>query len=445
MRLQIPASPAQSLLGKLIRAGLQAADPSHAIQRRVSRDGDILYVGRQRYDLRQFDRVVVVGAGKATARMAQALERVLGHRLDGGLVVVKKGHRASTRRITILEAGHPIPDRAGLKAAAELRKRVTDCGPRDLLFVLISGGASSLIPAPVSGVSLADKQTMTDDLLRSGATIQEINVVRKHLSAIKGGRLAESTRARIVALILSDVIGDDLTSIGSGPTAPDPSTFHDAITVLKRYRLWSIAPDSIRKHLLQGRRGGVAETPKPGAVRFRRVQHEIIGNNAQALAAVEEGARQAGLRTVLFSTPLIGEASQLGEAFALLARRVTAGKGVLRRPCCVAGGGETTVTVTGHGKGGRAQEFAVAAALEIAGLSNVWIAAVGTDGTDGPTDVAGAVVSGATAEQAEQKGVSLRRALVRHDTYAVLKTLKSHVMTGPTGTNVNDLYILLVL
>lgn len=445
MRLQIPGSQARSVIARLIRAGLRATDPAHVLPCKVRRNGHILHVGRRRYDLQAFDRVVAVGAGKAAARMAQALERVLGPRLEGGLVVVKKGHRVPTRRVIVREAGHPIPDRAGLKAAAELRERVEACGPRDLLFVLISGGASSLIPAPVAGVSLADKQTITDRLLRSGAAIQEINIVRKHLSTIKGGRLAESTKARIVTLILSDVIGDDLASIGSGPTAPDPSSFQDAIAVLRRYRLWGTAPDPICEHLGQGRRGIVGETPKPGSARFKRVQYEIIGSNRQALAAIEAAARHAGLRTVLFSTALIGEASRAGEAFASLAHRLAAGKGILRRPCCVVAGGETTVTVTGHGKGGRAQEFAVAAACEIAGLPDMWIAAVGTDGTDGPTDVAGAVVSGETVTQARQKGMSLRRVIAQHDSYPALKALKSHIVTGPTGTNVNDLYLLLAL
>ncbi|MEC4891125.1 MAG: glycerate kinase [Nitrospira sp.] len=444
MRLQIPASPARSVIARLIRAGLEASDPALVLPRIVRREGHILHVGRRRYDLRSFDRVVVVGAGKAAARMVQALERVVGPRLEGGLVVVKKGHRVPTRRVTVMEAGHPIPDRAGLKAAVELRKHVASCGARDLLFVVISGGASSLIPAPVPGVHLADKRRMTELLLRSGATIHDINIVRKHLSAIKGGRLAESTTATMVTLILSDVIGDDLASIGSGPTMPDPSSFQDAIAVLKRYRLWATAPDSIREYLARGRQGVVRETPKPGA-RFRRVQHEIIGNNAQALAAIEAAARQAGLRTVLFSTALVGEAAQEGEDFAALAERLASGKGMLRRPCCVVAGGEPTVTVTGHGKGGRAQEFAVAAARKIGGLPNIWIAAVGTDGTDGPTDVAGAVVSGGTLEQAKEKGISLRRALLAHDTYRALKSLKSHIVTGPTGTNVNDLYILLAL
>ena len=445
MRLTLPASPARSLLRRVIGAGLRAADPAQTLLKTIRRTGHRLQVGRRRYDLRAFNRVVVVGAGKASARMAQALERVLGAHLDSGLVVVKEGHSLPTKRITVIEAGHPVPDRAGLKAAKQLRARVAGLGPRDLLIVLLSGGASSLIPAPVDGVSLADKQKLTQLLLRSGATIREINVVRKHLSTIKGGRLAEATHARIVTVILSDVIGDELTAIGSGPTTPDPSTYRDASAIMKRRRIWAKAPASIRRHLQRGVDGDVRETPKPGTARFRRVQHEIIGNNEKALVAATEAATRAGLRTVLLTTPLIGDAATTGTAFAALAAHLSAENKIIRRPYCIVAGGETTVTVTGRGQGGRAQEFAAAAACGIAGLSKVWVAAVGTDGTDGPTDVAGAVVSGATLDQAMRKRVSLRRALLQHNTYPALHALKSHIMTGPTGTNVNDLYLLLAL
>ena len=445
MSLALPASPVRSILRRVIGAGLRAADPAYALLNRIHRTGHRLQVGRRSYDLRSFDRVVVVGAGKASARMVQALERVLGAYLNGGLIVVKTGHRLPTKLITVIEAGHPVPDRAGLKAAERLRDRVGELGPRDLLIVLLSGGASSLIPAPVEGVSLADKRTLTQLLLRSGATIQEINIVRKHLSTIKGGRLAEATRARIVTVILSDVIGDELTAIGSGPTTPDPSTYRDAIAIMKRRRIWTKAPASIRRHLQRGKRGDVSETPKPGAARFRRVQHEIIGNNETALVAAAQAAQRAGLRTVLFSTPFVGEASTAGKTFTALAKRLSEGKGIVRRPYCIVAGGETTVTVTGRGKGGRAQEFAAAAACEIAGLHKIWVAAIGTDGTDGPTDVAGAVVSGSTLAQAKRNGVNLRRALTQHNTYPALHALTSHIVTGPTGTNVNDLYLLLAL
>ena len=446
MPLRVPASPVRSLLRKTITAGLQAADPFQAVLRAVSFTGASLRVGRRRYDLSRYDRVIVIGAGKASARMAQALESLLGPRMDGGLVVVKRGHGAPTKRIEIAEAGHPIPDRAGLRAGRRIKAMVEELTPRDLVIVALSGGASSLLPAPPPGVSLAEKQRTTRLLLRSGATIQEMNVVRKHLSVLKGGGLAASTNATIVTLILSDVIGDDLGSIGSGPTAADPSRFADAIAVLRRYKIWNRIPESVRRHLQRGRRGLVPETVKPGARLLRRVHHEIIGNNRLMLAAAADAAHRAGFRTVFLSTAITGEAQEAAQRWAALAHLIASGnKPPLKRPCCVVAGGETTVTVTGRGKGGRAQEFAAAAALGIAGLSKAWVAALGTDGTDGPTDVAGAVVSGDTVAVAQKRSVDLRRAVKRHDTYPALQVLDCHIVTGPTGTNVNDLYLLLVL
>jgi glycerate 2-kinase len=445
MPLLVPASPAQSLIRKLIAAGLDHADPYHALLKAVSCKGRLLHVGRRIYDLRHFDRIVAVGAGKASARMAQAIEHLLGAKLEQGLVVVKNGHRASTNQITVVEAGHPIPDRAGRHAAERIRTLVRDLTPRDLLIVLLSGGASSLLPAPVPGITLADKQRTTRLLLRSGATIDETNAVRKHLSRLKGGGLALSTRATIATLILSDVIGDDVGTIGSGPTAPDPTTFADAIAVLQRYKLWHAVPDAVRLHLLQGNRGAVPETLKPGSPRLRSVRHTIIGNNREMLDAVAHTAEQAGLHTYLFPIAITGEAQTEGKRFVERALRLVRQAGRLRRPSCIVAGGEPTVTVTGQGKGGRAQEFAAAAALHLAGVANVWLVALGTDGIDGPTDVAGAMVSGATAVQAGKIGVNLRSALKRHDTYPALKALRCHIRTGPTGTNVNDLYLFLLL
>lgn len=439
MKLRLPPSPAQSLVRKLITAGLDAADPYRALLKSVSLNGQSLRVGRKMYDLSRIDRVIAVGAGKASARMAQALEKVLGRRVEDGLVVVKTGHTLPTRRIAIREAGHPIPDRAGLHATHQLLRLVKHLGPRDLLFVLLSGGASSLLPAPVPGVTLTDKQRTTRLLLRSGATINEINVVRKHLSVIKGGGLAASTRAAIVTLILSDVIGDDLGSIGSGPTVVDPSTFADAVEVLERYKIWRAVPVAVRHYLDRGRKGIVPETLKPGSRRAQSVHHQIIGTNRFMLQAVAHTADMMGFRTILFPTAILGEAGVAARQLTAIAQKI------VRRPCCVVAGGETTVTVTGKGKGGRAQEFAAAAACEIAGLPNTWVVALGSDGTDGPTDVAGAIVSGETVARAKRSDVNLRSAVNRHDTYPALKTLGCHIQTGPTGTNVNDLYLLLLL
>ncbi|MDK2741991.1 MAG: glycerate kinase [Nitrospira sp.] len=445
MRLCLPPSPARPLLQKLMAAGLKAADPYHTLLNSVSVDGHVLRVGRRTYDLSRVNRVIAVGAGKASARMAQALEQALGARVDDGLVVVKTGHKLPTKRIAVLEAGHPIPDQAGLHATKRLLGLIHDLTPRDLLFVLLSGGASSLLPAPVPGVTLNDKQRTTRLLLRSGATINEINVVRKHLSRTKGGGLAASTRARIVTLILSDVIGDDLGSIGSGPTVADPSTFAEAIGVLQRYKMWHAVPTAVRHHLQQGKKGTVAETMKPGSRRLRSVHHHFIGNNRMMLEAVISTARRAGLTAKLLPAAITGEARTAVKQLTDLVSTIAAGKGLLRRPCCVVAGGETTVTVTGSGRGGRAQEFATAAALEVAGLPHTWVVALGTDGTDGPTDAAGGIVNGETVLSAMRVGVNLRSALKRHDTYPALKTLRCHIHTGPTGTNVNDLYLLLLL
>jgi glycerate-2-kinase len=320
-----------------------------------------------------------------------------------------------------------------------------ELGRRDLLIMLLSGGASSLLPAPVTGITLADKQRTTENLLRCGATIQEINTVRKHLSRIKGGRLAEMTAATIVTLILSDVLGDDLSAIASGPTVPDPTTYQDAVAILKRYRIWQAAPQRVRHHLNYGCQGLASETPKPGSSLFRRVHHHIVGNNAMAVTAVTNAVREAGLRTLVHTLALTGEAREAGKQFGVMARNIAREGKPLQRPCCVVAGGETTVTVSGKGKGGRAQEFAAAAALEIAGLAKVWVVAIGTDGTDGPTDAAGAVVDGDTVARAQRLLVDLKGALKRHNTYPALKRLHQLIITGPTGTNVNDLYLLLVL
>ena len=443
--MQIPSSPIRPLLKKLIVRGLDAVDARKAVGRVISRNSEEFVIGRRRYDLSRYDRVVVLGAGKATASMAQAVEQRLGSRLQGGFVVVKHGHVVPTRQIVVAEAGHPVPDRSGQRAADRLCDMAAELGRRDLLIVLLSGGASSLLPAPVPGITLADKQRTTQELLRCGASIREINTVRKHLSRIKGGRLAELTSATIVTLILSDVLGDDLSAIASGPTVADPTTYQEAVATLKRYRIWRAVPLRVRRHLDRGCQGLASETPKPGSSLFRRVHHHIVGNNGAAVRAVTRVAREAGLQTLLYKPALNGEARDEGQRFGALARNIVQVGKPLQRPCCVIAGGETTVTVTGTGTGGRAQEFAAAAALEIAGLTKVWVVAIGTDGTDGPTDAAGAVVDGSTVARAQRLSVDLKGALQRHNTYPALKRLDQLIVTGPTGTNVNDLYLLLIL
>jgi len=443
--MQIPSSPIRSFLKRLIVRGLDAVDARKAVGRAISRSGNELVIGRRRYDLCRYERVVVLGAGKAAASMAQAVERQLGHWLEGGFVVVKHGHVVPTRRIVVAEAGHPVPDRSGQRAAARLCAMAEELGRHDLLIVLLSGGASSLLPAPVAGVTLTDKQRTTQALLRCGASIREINTVRKHLSRIKGGRLAELTKATIATLILSDVLGDDLSAIASGPTVPDHTTYQEAVAILKRYHIWRAVPQRVRRHLERGCQGFAHETPKPGASLFRRVHHHIVGNNLAAVTTVAHAARAAGLRTLVHKSALTGEARKEGQRFGILAKNIVRVCKPLQRPCCVVAGGETTVTVTGKGTGGRAQEFAAAAALEIAGLDKVWVVAIGTDGTDGPTDAAGAVVDGLTMARAQRLSVDLKDALKQHNTYPALKRLHQLIVTGPTRTNINDLYLLLIL
>ncbi len=445
MRIGVPDPRAKDLFSRLFRAGLQAVDPYEAVSRRVRIRRDQLTIGSHQYSLTKTQRIVVVGAGKASARMAQALEHQLGARIDSGVVVVKYGHGAPTSRIRILEAGHPIPDAAGLQAGRHMMTLVQSLTPADLLIVLLSGGASSLLPAPADGISLKDKQQTTKLLLRSGATIQEINAVRKHLSCIKGGQLAAATKARVASVILSDVIGNDLGTIGSGPTAPDATTFRDAWEIVGRYGVSRSISRSVRRHLELGLKKAVPETPKPQAPLFRRVENILIGDNQAAVEAVAEAAKHEGLTTLVLGSTVTGEARELAKFFGAMACEIAAHGRPARRPCCVIAGGEPTVTIRGEGKGGRAQEFALAAAAEIAGLPKIWVAGFATDGTDGPTSVAGAVVDGQTVTRAQRRKQSLSRALQENDAYPFFEALQGHIVTGPTGTNVNDLYLLLAL
>ena len=443
MNIDLPRGRFKEVLGDLLEAGLQAADPTLAIKRTVKVRRESLWVGTRRYDLRKYGRIVAVGAGKASVRMGLALENVLGNRLKGGLIVVKDGHGCKTKTLEIHEAGHPIPDPRGRRAAKAVLGQVQRLTPQDLVFVLISGGASSLLPVPAEGLSLADKQKTTNLLLRSGATIQEMNTVRKHLSEIKGGQLASATSATVVTLMLSDVLGDDPSAIGSGPTAPDPTTFQDATQILRRYHLWDRLPGSVRTRMKRGIGGAVKETPKPGERLFARVQNEIIGSNGLIIARVAKAVRKLGYHTLVLTSTLIGEAKEAAKTLGTIGREIHQYGRPICRPACIIMGGEPTVTVTGKGKGGRAQEFALSAAMVIAGLPNLWVAAMGTDGSDGPTDVAGAVVNGETLQKAEKLGLDPTKALANNDSHRFFQRAGGHIITGPTGTNVNDLYILL--
>jgi glycerate-2-kinase len=376
--------------------------------------------------------------------MARAVSRLFHKRLASVFVVTSGIAKAGPKSgMQVVHAGHPIPNRRGLRAAERVLAVASSLGPEDLLIVLLSGGASSLLPLPDRGLTLVDKQRVTRMLLRSGATIAEVNAVRTHLSAIKGGRLAAATRAQVLTLILSDVGGDDPGVVGSGPTAPDRATFLDAARIIRRYGLWDRLPTPVRIHLVEGLAGWRPETPKPRSRVFRRVRHVVVGNNRLALEAAAKVAHRAGYESVIIGEFVTGEASQVGRWMGELGRNL-AGRTALPGPVCVLAGGELTVTVRGSGKGGRAQEFALAAALAIQGAPGVWVAGIGTDGRDGPTDVAGAVVDGTTAARGKKKRLDAAAYLKTNDSYTFFKKAGGHVVTGPTGTNVNDLYLLFV-
>jgi glycerate 2-kinase len=390
-------------------------------------------------------RVVVVGAGKASGAMAAAVERQLGDRVADSLVVVKDGYRAPTRRIRVVEAGHPVPDERGAAAARSIRALAEWAGADDLLLFLVSGGGSALTPAPVPPITLVEKQALTRALLAVGATIHELNAVRKHCSLLKGGQLARAAfPAQVHSLILSDVIGDPLDVIASGPTAPDASSFADALAILDRFDLRARVAPAIRARLERGARGEVEETPKAGDPVFNRVTNVVIGNNQIVVDGAAARARALGVTPYVLTRSLAGEAREVARDLVALARDVRAGRGPVKPPACVIAGGETTVTVTGPGRGGRCQELALAAALELAASDGILILAAGTDGTDGPTDAAGAVADGATAERARAQGLDPRRALADNDSHTLFDRLGDLVVTGPTNTNLLDVYLALI-
>jgi len=451
----MPDRDLRAVATALQQTALAAVEPAAAVRRHVRREGDTLVVAGRRYDLHDYEHVFVVGGGKAAVPMAAASADILGDRLTEGVVVTKVGHTRgqpiSGFRFQVIEAGHPLPDEnavRGAQAVADCAARATE---RDLVVCLISGGASALLTLPVPGLDLADLQTLTDALLRAGSAIHELNTVRKHWSRIKGGHLARlAAPATLVTLVLSDVVGDPLEVIGSGPTVPDPTTVADAQAVLERY---GIRPPSIPPT-----RGEVfQETPKPGDPAFERVQHVVVGSNRLAALAAVERARGLGFNALLLSTYVEGEAREVARVAAALAKGVRAYGDPLPPPACLVWGGETTVTVRGEGKGGRNQELALAAALALDGWPGVLVMALATDGSDGPTDAAGAVVTGETVARARALGLDPRAALAANDSYSFFDALGRApplsppqlwggglVRTGPTGTNVNDLLFMLV-
>ena len=429
---------------EIFKAGVDAVDPYKAIQRYLHINGDDLIIAGSRFNLSNFEHIYIIGAGKATAAMALAVEEALGARLDGGFIIVKYGHTANLTKTELVEAGHPVPDEAGFKAAQKLEKTATGFGPHDLVLCLMSGGGSALLPLPVAGVTLQDKQKTTKQLLDSGASIHEINTIRKHLSRIKGGGLGRMIYpATLVSLILSDVIGNDLDVIASGPTIGDSSTFQDCLSIVGRYGMEKKIPQSVRNYLKNGAAGKHNETPKPDDPIFEKTRNIIIGSNIQCLEAAEKKAQSFGYSTLILSSFIEGETKEIARMHAALLKEILTSRRPLAPPACLITGGETTVTIRGNGKGGRNQEFVLAGARELADWKGAAIFSAGTDGNDGPTDAAGAYGDWTTMERGRSLGLDPNTFLENNDSYHFFLKMKDLIVTGPTNTNVMDLRLLI--
>jgi glycerate 2-kinase len=422
-------------LREILQAGLAAADPKDAVLRSVRLEGDAVLTEDARFEP---ERIFVVATGKAAGAMARAAEELFGGRIEAGLVVTKEGHDAGPEGFENVFASHPEPDEGGVEAARRVREMAEGLGEGDLLVAMISGGASALLADPAPPIELADLKRLTQDLLRSGADIGEINTVRKHVSVLKGGGLARlAAPAKVLALLLSDVVGDAPSSIASGPTAPDTTTLEEARAVLERYGIEP--PGSIADHL-----DGAEETPKPGDPVFDNVANVVCGGGRHAVEAAASRAGDLGYEPLILSTTMTGDARDIAAVSAAIVREALESGNPVPPPCAIVSGGEATVVVRGEGTGGPNQEFALTLAVELEGVDGWAAFAADTDGNDGPTDAAGGLVDGGTASKTREAGVDPVRALEENDARAALEAGGALLVTGPTGTNVNDLRVVLV-
>jgi hydroxypyruvate reductase len=437
-------------------AALDAVDPSAAIKGQINLTNDLLSIGENIYNLSGIDRIFLVSFGKASLPMASATIEILGDKLTQGIAIYKSIPSLSTKnysaliksksRFTIFEGSHPVPDESNLFATKNIIELLSTTTRKDLVIILISGGGSALLISPVKNITLKDLQLLTQSLLSCGANINQINCLRKHLSKVKGGLLARlSAPAHIAALILSDVINDPLDVIASGPTVPDPTSFGEALSILGKFDLTIKIPPSILDYLTQGVEGKYPETPKFGDPIFTRVSNTIIGNNKLSCQAAKVQAVAEGYKCFILSTRLQGEARVAGRILGSIAKQITTSKEHIFRPACLIAGGETTVTLTGNGHGGRNQELALASSASLQGLSNTMLITLATDGEDGPTDAAGAVVTGKTLDRGRSLGLDADEFLLRNDSYHYFHPLGDLIITGPTGTNVCDLTLLFLL
>ena len=448
MRNPIVARDLQTLrkhASGIFYAGIAAVEPEAAVKRFCRRRKNYLVIGGLKYNLSKFDNVFVIGAGKAGAPMSSAIEDLLGERITEGIVNVKYGHVASLKHVKLVEAGHPVPDKNGRAGASKILDLAKKAGGDDLVICLLSGGGSALLPYPAPGLSLKDKQNTIKMLISCGATIHEINTIRKHTSLIKGGRLAKAAfPATLVTLILSDVVGDDLDVIASGPTVFDSSTYKDCLGIITKYGLSRKLPGKVVKYLTGGAEGKIPETPKAGDIVFEKTRNHLVGSNIEAIKSAKQKAESLKYNTFVLSSMIEGDTKEAAHFHCAVAKEIAKTGLPVPKPACIISGGETTVNVTGKGLGGRNQEFALAAALEIAGLENTVVLSGGTDGTDGPTDAAGAFADSTTLRRASVIGIDPLQYLSDNDSYNFFRKLGDLFITGPTNTNVMDLRIILV-
>ena len=441
----MPDSDARADARAIVDAALAAVEPEAAVRRNLRVEDNRLVAGEYAWDLGAIRGVVVVGAGKAGVPMARAVEEVIGDRIESGHVVVPHGQAAALRCIEVHEAGHPLPDAPGVEGGRAVLGALEEVDESTLVVCLISGGGSALLVCPAAGIELADLIATNEALLACGATIVEINALRKHLSAVKGGELARAAApASVITLVLSDVVGDPLDAIASGPTVPDSTSFADCMAIVDRYELRDRLPAAVLQRLVAGAAGELADTPGTGDPIFERVVNVLVANNALAVRAAADRAAELGYATSVLSTQVEGETREVAKVHAALAKQIKATGRPVSPPACLISGGETTVTLRGQGKGGRNQEFVLAAAIELDGIDDVLVCSVGTDGIDGPTDAAGAMADGETVTRALAAGIEARQRLEDNDSYPVFAALGDHIITGPTDTNVMDLRLFMV-
>jgi len=426
----------------IIEHAIRAVDGYRLTKKVISIKGRKLVVGGYIYDLSEVRNIYVIGGGKAAFPIAKALEEILGERITRGIINVKRGDKRKLKYVKVVEAGHPLPDEAGFEGVKEMLEIAKEAGERDLVFCIITGGASALMPYPAGNISLEDLREVTRLLLESGATIDEVNAVRNHIDEIKGGKLAKYIHP---AQIINLIIVDEIAGRPWGPTAPDETTFRDAIYVLKKYDLWDTVPNSVREYLIKGLNNPKLETLKISDFKDLKVRHIILADNKVMCEAAKKRAEVIGFNSLILTTKLEGESREVGIVLASIAREIEENGRPINPPCAIILGGETTVTIKGPcGRGGPSQELVLGAALKIAGSEKIVIASIDTDGTDGPTDIAGGIVDGFTVERAKEVGIDIYEALKNHNTYDALMKLQDAIITGPTNTNVMDLDIIVV-